>query len=54
MIREGGYDYALRFGLSLRIGGGAAYEVALGEDAGAPFAVTGVRPLLDGEVGWVF
>lgn len=49
-----GWQQTFRFGLSLRIGGGAAYEVALGEDAGAPFAVTGVRPLLDGEVGWVF
>jgi hypothetical protein len=49
-----GWQHTFRFGLSLRIGGGAAYEVALGQDAGASFAVTGVRPLLDGDVGWVF
>jgi hypothetical protein len=49
-----GWQQTFRFGLSLRIGGGAAYEVALGQDAGAAFAVSGVRPLLDGDVGWVF
>jgi hypothetical protein len=49
-----GWQHTFRFGLSLRIGGGAAYEVALGQQAEASFAVTGVRPLLDGEVGWVF
>jgi hypothetical protein len=49
-----GWQQTFRFGLSLRIGGGAAYEVALGQDAGAGFAVTGLRPLLDGDVGWVF
>ncbi len=49
-----GWQHTFRFGLSLRVGGGAAYEVALGQQAGASFAVTGVRPLLDGEVGWVF
>jgi hypothetical protein len=49
-----GWQHTFRFGLSLRVGGGAAYEVALGQDAGASFAVTGVRPLLDGDVGWVF
>jgi hypothetical protein len=49
-----GWQHTFRFGLSLRVGGGAAYEVALGQVAGASFAVTGVRPLLDGDVGWVF
>jgi hypothetical protein len=49
-----GWQHTFRFGLSLRVGGGAVYEVALGQVAGASFAVTGVRPLLDGEVGWVF
>jgi hypothetical protein len=49
-----GWQQTFRFGLSLRIGGGATYEVALGQAAGAAFAVTGVRPLVDGEVGWVF
>jgi hypothetical protein len=49
-----GWQHTFRFGLSLRIGGGAAYEVALGQVAGASFAVAGVRPLVDGEVGWVF
>jgi hypothetical protein len=49
-----GWQHTFRFGLSLRVGGGAAYEVALGQVAGASFSVTGVRPLLDGEVGWVF
>jgi len=49
-----GWQHTFRFGLALRVGGGAAYEVALGQTSGASFAVTGVRPLLDGEVGWVF
>jgi hypothetical protein len=49
-----GWQQTFRFGLSLRIGGGAAYEAALGQEAGASFAVTGVRLLLDGDIGWVF
>ena len=49
-----GWQHTFRFGLSLRIGGGAAYEVALGQENAASLALTGVRPLLDGEVGWVF
>jgi len=49
-----GWQHTFRFGLSLRVGGGAAYEAALGQVAGTSFALTGVRPLLDGDVGWVF
>ncbi|HEY3821064.1 MAG TPA: hypothetical protein VGL81_28060 [Polyangiaceae bacterium] len=49
-----GWQQTFRFGLTLRIGGGAAYEAAFGQDAGASFAVTGVRPLVDGDLGWVF
>jgi hypothetical protein len=49
-----GWQQTWRFGLTLRLGGGAAYEVALGQVAGASFSVAGVRPLVDGELGWVF
>jgi len=49
-----GWQHTFRFGLSLRVGGGAAYEVALGPENTASAGLTGVRPLLDGEVGWVF
>jgi len=47
-----GWQHTWRFGLSLRIGGGVAYEHALGLDGGV--AILGLRPLLDGEIGWVF
>jgi len=49
-----GWQQTWRFGLTLRLGGGAAYEVALGQVGGASFSVAGVRPLVDGELGWVF
>jgi hypothetical protein len=49
-----GWQHTFRFGLSLRGGGGAAYAVTLGQDNPASLGITGVRPLLDGEVGWVF
>jgi hypothetical protein len=47
-----GWQHTGRFGLTLRIGGGVAYAQALGGDGGV--AMVGIRPLLDGEVGWVF
>ena len=49
-----GWQHTFRFGLSLRVGGGAAYAVAVGQENAASLGFTGVRPLLDGEVGWVF
>jgi hypothetical protein len=49
-----GWQQTWRFGLTLRLGGGAAYEVALAQTAGRSFSVTGVRPLVDGAIGWVF
>lgn len=50
-----GWQQTWRFGLTLKVGAGAAYEKAFDAPAGAgSFAVEGVRPLLDGEVGWVF
>jgi len=49
-----GWQQTFRFGLTLRVGGGAAYEAAFGESGGARFATTGVRPVVDGDVGWVF
>ena len=48
-----GWQQTWRFGLTLRIGGGATYQRAL-EPGGAGLAILGVRPLLDGEIGWVF
>jgi hypothetical protein len=48
-----GWQQTWRFGFTLRVGGGVAYEHALGlNPASVPFL--GVRPLLDGELGWVF
>jgi hypothetical protein len=49
-----GWQETWRFGLTLRFGAGAAYEVPLAEVGAASFSVAEVRPLLDGEVGWVF
>jgi hypothetical protein len=49
-----GWQATWRFGLTLRCGAGAAYEVPLAEVGAASFSVAEVRPLLDGEVGWVF
>jgi hypothetical protein len=49
-----GWQHTLRFGLTLRVGAGAAYELALEQDSAPSLATTGVRLLLDGELGWVF
>jgi hypothetical protein len=49
-----GWQETWRFGLTLRLGAGAAYEVPLGEVGSGSFSIASVRPLLDGEVGWVF
>jgi hypothetical protein len=48
-----GWQQTWRFGFTLRVGGGVAYEHALGPEV-AGVAILGVRPLLDGELGWVF
>ena len=48
-----GWQWTWRFGLTLRAGAGAAYAIAL-SDAAPNVAVAGLRPLLDGSVGWVF
>ncbi len=48
-----GWQWTWRFGLTLRAGAGAAYDFALG-DAGNGSPLVGLRPVLDGEVGWVF
>jgi len=48
-----GWQQTWRFGFTLRVGGGIAYEHAAGPNpSGVP--ILGVRPLLDGEIGWVF
>ena len=49
-----GWQQTWRFGLTLRFGGGAAYEVPLAEVNAGSVSIAAVRPLLDGEVGWVF
>ena len=48
-----GWQHTWRFGLTLRGGGGVAYDHAVGPQYGS-VAILGVRPMLDGEVGWVF
>jgi hypothetical protein len=48
-----GWQWTWRFGLTLRAGAGASYERVV-TDGGPDVAVEGLRPLIDGEVGWVF
>jgi hypothetical protein len=48
-----GWQWTWRFGLTLRAGAGASYERVV-TDGGPGVALEGLRPLLDGEVGWVF
>jgi hypothetical protein len=48
-----GWQHTWRFGLTLRGGGGVSYDHVLGPEAGS-VAILGVRPMLDGQVGWVF
>jgi hypothetical protein len=48
-----GWQWTWRLGLTLRAGAGVAYERTV-PDSGPGVAITGVRPLLDGAVGWVF
>jgi hypothetical protein len=49
-----GWQQTWRCGLTMRLGAGAAYEVPLGEVGSGSFSIAAVRPLLDGELGWVF
>jgi len=48
-----GWQHTWRFGLTLRAGGGVEYDHVLGPDSGS-VGTLGLRPLLDGEIGWVF
>ena len=48
-----GWQQTWRFGFTLRIGGGVTYEHAVWLNP-AGVTIVGVRPLLDGELGWVF
>jgi hypothetical protein len=49
-----GWQQTWRVGLTLRFGGGAAYQVPLAEVRTGSFSIAEVRPLVDGELGWVF
>jgi hypothetical protein len=48
-----GWQWTFRFGLTLRAGAGAAYDWTVSSGA-SNLAIAGLRPLLDGDVGWVF
>jgi hypothetical protein len=48
-----GWQWTWRFGLTLRAGAGVGYERTL-SDGGPNVAIAGLRPLVDGSVGWVF
>jgi hypothetical protein len=49
-----GWEWTWRFGLTARAGLGATYERALTGSDGSASSLVGVRPLLDGLVGWAF
>jgi hypothetical protein len=48
-----GWQWTWRFGLTLRAGAGVSYARVI-TDGGPDVAIEGLRPLLDGDVGWVF
>jgi hypothetical protein len=48
-----GWQWTWRFGLTLRAGAGAAYDWTVSTGTPSPL-MAGLRPLLDGDVGWVF
>lgn len=49
-----GWEWTLPVGFTLRTGAGAAIDRPVGGDASVVSAVVGLRPLLDGSVGWAF
>jgi hypothetical protein len=49
-----GWELTWRPGLTMRLGGGVAYEQALGGDDAVMGASGRVQPVLDGAVGWAF
>ncbi|HEY8042221.1 MAG TPA: hypothetical protein VIF15_20605 [Polyangiaceae bacterium] len=49
-----GWEWTLRLGLTVRTGLGAMVERLAAGDATAASPLVGVRPLLDGTVGWTF
>jgi hypothetical protein len=48
-----GWQWTWRFGLTLRAGAGAAYDWTVSSGA-ANVPIAGLRPLFDGDAGWVF
>jgi hypothetical protein len=49
-----GWEWTLRVGLTLRIGGGAMFSHVIASEGAGSFALDGLRPMADGSVGWVF
>ena len=49
-----GWEWTLRVGLTLRVGGGAMVQHVLASGDGAALPLEGLRPIADGNVGWVF
>jgi hypothetical protein len=49
-----GWEWTWRIGFTVRAGLGATYERALAASDGPAGSLTGVRPLVDASLGWVF
>jgi hypothetical protein len=49
-----GYAWTWPVGASVRLGGGLAYAKRLVSDGQAAFALEGLRPEVDADLGWVF
>jgi hypothetical protein len=49
-----GYAWTWPFGASVRLGGGVAYTKSVVADGTAAFAIEGLRPEIDADLGWVF
>jgi hypothetical protein len=49
-----GWQWTLRVGLTFRVGGGAMFSHVVSGDGAGSLALEGVRPVVDGTIGWVF
>ncbi len=49
-----GYAWTWPVGTTVRLGGGVAYTRSLGTEGEGMAALEGLRPRVDGDVGWVF
>jgi hypothetical protein len=49
-----GYEWTWPVGATIRLGAGATYGKTVASDGGVSVALEGLRPQIDGTLGWVF